>query len=168
MDQFAREIGFEIDAFPLDYNLDYLPKVVTELGHFKIPDMGWAYAIGAVTSPDPTDLWVWRYYSKAGITSGQLGLGSPNGPVADSEIDRLVESAKGEFDSEKRREIIHDLQRYASSVIYNVPQPGTSDTFKLTWPRLRNFLGYQGDSRVNMYDMWGLHTMYLDESLPQG
>ena len=167
MDQFARDIGFEIEAFPLDYNLDYLPKVVTQLGHFKIPDMGWAYAIGAVTSPDPTDLWVWRYYSKAGVTSGQLGLGSPGGPAGgsgDAEIDRMVESAKGEFDSEKRREIIHDLQRYASSVIYNVPQPGTADEFKLAWPRLRNFLGYQGDSRVAMYDMHGLHTMWLDSS----
>ncbi len=56
MDQFAREIGFDIEDFPLDYNLDYLPKVVTQQGHFKIPGMGWAYAIGAVTSPDPTDL----------------------------------------------------------------------------------------------------------------
>ena len=171
MDQFAREVGFEIEAFPLDYNLDYLPKVVTQLGHFKVPDMGWAYAIGAVTSPDPTDLWVWRYYSKAGATSGQLGLGSSGGPndgSGDSEIDRMVELAKGEFDPEKRLEIIHDLQRYASSVIYNVPQPGTADEFKLAWPRLRNFLGYQGDSRVAMYDMHGLHTMWLDQSLPQG
>jgi len=168
MDQFARDIGFEIDAYPLDYNLDYLPKVVTQLGHFKIEDMGWAYAIGAVTSPDPTDLWVWRYYSKAGVTSGQLGLGSDGGPAGgsgDAEIDRMVELAKGEFDSDKRKEIIHDLQRYASSVVYNVPQPGTSDTFKLAWPRLRNFLGYQGDSRVAMYDMHGLHTMWLDDSM---
>jgi ABC-type transport system substrate-binding protein len=168
MDQFARDIGFEIEAYPLDYNLDYLPKVVTQTGHFKIEDMGWAYAIGAVTSPDPTDLWVWRYYSKAGVTSGQLGLGTPGGPAGgsgDSEIDRMIEAAKGEFDANKRLEIIHDLQRYASSQIYNVPQPGTADGFRLAWPRLRNFLGYQNDSRVAMYDMHGLHTMWLDDSM---
>ncbi|HEU0073020.1 MAG TPA: ABC transporter substrate-binding protein, partial [Dehalococcoidia bacterium] len=97
MDQFAREIGFDIEAFPLDYNLDYLPKVVTKQGHFEVPDMGWAYAIGAVTSPDPTDLWVWRFYSKGGVTSGSIGLGTDGGPAADADIDRLTEAAIAEF-----------------------------------------------------------------------
>ena len=127
MDQFARDLGFEIDAFPLDYNTDYLPKVVTQQGHFKVPDMGWAYAIGAVTSPDPTDLFVWRYYSKAGVTSGQLGLGTPGGPAGgsgDADVDGLIEKAKGEFDADKRKEIIWDLQRMLSAQCYNVPQPG--------------------------------------------
>lgn len=172
MDQFARDIGFEIDAFPLDYNLDYLPKIVTQLGHFKVPDMGWAYAIGAVTSPDPTDLFVWRYYSKAGVTSGQLGLGTPGGPAGgsgDAEIDRMVELAKGEFDADKRKEILHDLQRYSSGVIYNVPQPGRASELKLGWPAVRNWMGEQGGSRVAMYDIDdGVYTWWLDTSKALG
>jgi ABC-type transport system substrate-binding protein len=61
LDNYGRELGFEIEAYPLDYNLDYLTKVVTEQGHFKIPNMGWAYAIGAVTSSDALDYYIWRY-----------------------------------------------------------------------------------------------------------
>lgn len=164
MDQFAREIGFEVEAFPLDYNLDYLPKVVTKLGHFEVPDMGWAYAIGAVTSPDPTDLWVWRYYSKGGVSSGQLGLGSDGGPPADAEIDSMVEKAIGEFDSEKRLQIIQDLQRLASAQIYNVPQPGQAAEFWLGAPQIRNFFVYQNDSRVVQQGLNGMHNLWYDES----
>jgi ABC-type transport system substrate-binding protein len=167
MDQFAREIGFEIEAFPLDYNLDYLPKIVTQQGHFKVENMGWAYAIGAVTSPDPTDLWVWRYYSKAGVTSGQLGLGTDGGPAGgggDAEIDRMVELAKGEFDSEKRKNIIWDLQRYASGKCYNVPQPGSAAEFWLAQPTVRNLWVYQNDSRTVQQGLHSLYNMWHDES----
>jgi ABC-type transport system substrate-binding protein len=168
MDQFAREIGFDIEAFPLDYNLDYLPKVVTKLGHFEIPDMGWAYAIGAVTSPDPTDLFVWRYYSKAGVTSGQLGFGGPDGSLGDGsgnpEVDALIESAKGEFDGDKRKEIIWDLQRMLSKQSYNVPQPGSAAEFWLTQPHIRNFWLNQGDSRTVQQGLHSLYTQWYDET----
>jgi ABC-type transport system substrate-binding protein len=167
MDQFARELGFEIDAFPLDYNTDYLPKIVTQQGHFQVPDMGWAYAIGAVTSPDPTDLFVWRYYSKAGITSGQLGLGTPGGPAGgsgDADVDSMIEKAKGEFDGDKRKQIIWDLQRSLSKTLYNVPQPGDAAEFWLGQPTIRNLWVYQGDSRTVQQGLHSLQSMWYDAS----
>jgi len=164
MDQFAREIGFELEAFPLDYNLDYLPKVVTKQGHFEVPDMGWAYAIGAVTSPDPTDLWVWRFYSKGGVTSGSIGLGTDGGPAADADIDRLTEAAIAEFDSEKRLEIIHDLQRVASGHAYAIAQPGRAAEFWLAQPSVRNFFVFQNDSRTVQQGLHSLYRMWHDET----
>jgi peptide/nickel transport system substrate-binding protein len=164
MDQFAREVGFDVEAFPLDYNLDYLPKVVTKQGHFEVPNMGWAYAIGAVTSPDPTDLWVWRFYSKGGVTSGSIGMGTPGGPAADAEIDSLTEAAIGEFDSEKRLEIIHDLQRHTSEQMYAVSQPGNAAGFWLAQPTIRNFYVYQNDSRVVQQGLHGMHKLWFDET----
>jgi ABC-type transport system substrate-binding protein len=164
MDQFAREVGFNVEAFPLDYNLDYLPKVVTKQGHFEVPNMGWAYAIGAVTSPDPTDLWVWRFYSKGGVTSGSIGMGTPGGPAADAEIDSLTEAAIGEFDPEKRLEIIQDLQRHASEQMYAVSQPGNAAGFWLAQPTIRNFYVYQNDSRVVQQGLHGMHKLWFDET----
>jgi ABC-type transport system substrate-binding protein len=143
MDSYARDLGFDVEAYPLDYNLDYLRKVVTEQGHFKIPDMGWAYAIGAVTSPDPTDFFIWRFYSKSGVTSGSLGDGAN-----DAKVDSLVEKAKAEFDVNARREVIHDLQRHLAEKQYNVARPGFADSFLLAWPAIENFATFQGDSRV--------------------
>jgi ABC-type transport system substrate-binding protein len=165
MDQFARDIGFDVQAYPLDYNLDYLPKVVTKQGHFEVPDMGWAYAIGAVTSPDPTDLFLWRYYSKAGVTSGSLGLGTPGGPPADAQVDMLVEQARGEFDSDSRKEIILDLQRMLSGSIYNVPQPGIADQFWLQQPAFRNFFVFQNDSRTVQLGLQSLQSLWYDPSM---
>jgi ABC-type transport system substrate-binding protein len=143
LDNYARELGFELDAYPLDYNLDYLRKVVTEQGHFQIPNMGWAYAIGAVTSPDATDYFIWRYYSKSGATSGSLGDGAH-----DPFVDALIEKAKAEFNATARREIIRDLQRDLAEKQYNVNRPGFGDTFLLAWPAIENFATFQGDSRV--------------------
>jgi ABC-type transport system substrate-binding protein len=129
--------------------------------------MGWAYAIGAVTSPDPTDLFVWRYYSKAGVTSGQLGLGTPGGPAGgsgDVDADGLIEKAKGEFDADKRKEIIWDLQRMLSAQCYNVPQPGSAAEFWLAQPTVRNLWVFQGDSRTVQQGLHSLYSMWHDES----
>jgi peptide/nickel transport system substrate-binding protein len=163
LDNYGRELGFEIDAYPLDYNLDYLPKVVTQQGYFKVPDMGWAYAIGAVTSPDPLDYYIWRFYSKSGATSGSLGDGAH-----DREVDAMIEEATAEFDVKKRMNIVHDLQRYLGEKQYTVTRPGFADNFLLAWPAIENFATFQGDSRVVGAGALGLHDAWFNTSKAHG
>jgi len=163
MDSYARDLGFDLEAYPLDYNLDYLRKVVTEQGHFKIPDMGWAYAIGAVTSPDATDFFIWRFYSKSGVTSGALGDGAN-----DSSVDSMIDKAKAEFNPQARREIIHDLQRHLGEKQYNVTRPGFADSFLLAWPAIENFATFQGDSRVVGAGALGLMQAWYNPAKAHG
>jgi ABC-type transport system substrate-binding protein len=163
LDNYGRELGFEIEAFPLDYNLDYLRKVVTEQGHFKVPNMGWAYAIGAVTSPDPLDYYIWRFHSESGATSGSLGDGAN-----DSEVDAMIDKAKGEFDVKKRTQIVHDLQRHLGEKQYTVARPGFADNFLLAWPAIENFATFQGDSRVVGAGALGLHEAWYNSAKTHG
>jgi ABC-type transport system substrate-binding protein len=162
MDQFARDIGLNIEALPLDYNLDYLPKYVTQQGKYT----GILYGIGAVSSPDATDYFVWRFYGKSGATSGALGHGGPNGSLGDQsgdvEVDALIEKAKAEFDGKKRNAILGDIQRLLAKQAYTVARPGFADSFQLAWPAIENFATFQGGSRVTLMGTSGLENYWFN------
>jgi ABC-type transport system substrate-binding protein len=168
LDNYARELGFDITNNPLDYNLDYLPKFITQQGQFE----GILYGVGAVTSDDITDYYLWRFYSKTGATSGQLGFGGPDGSLGDKsgdpEVDAMIEKAKGEFDLDSRMDIIHDLQRYLAPQQYCVMRPGFADQFHVGWPAVSNFTYWQDDSRLALDAQvpFSLMNAWFDETLP--
>jgi peptide/nickel transport system substrate-binding protein len=168
MDGYARELGLNIVNEQLDYNTGYLPNFVTKQGQFE----GILYGIGAVTSGDMTDYYLWRYYSETGATSGQLGFGGPDGSLGDGsgdpEADALILKATEEFDEEARVAIFHELQRYLTPKAYMVPRGGFADTFALAWPAISNFAFYQNDSRVNLDANLPFNpmSMWFDESQP--
>lgn len=170
MDGYARELGLNIVNTQLDYNTDYLPNFVTKQGQFE----GILYGIGAVTSGDMTDYYLWRYYSKTGATSGQLGYGGPDGSLGDGsgdpEADALIQRATQEFDAEARIEIFHELQRYLTGKAYMVPRPGFADTFALSWPAISSFGYFQNDSRVNLDASLPFNPMQMwyDDTKPHG
>jgi ABC-type transport system substrate-binding protein len=166
MDQYARDIGLDIESKAIDYNLDYLPNFVTKQGQFS----GMLYGIGAVTSQHPIDYYVWRFYSKSGPTSGSLGFGGPDGSrgdmSGDPEVDSLIEKGKAELDSNRLKAIVHDLQRYLAGQAYTVARPGFSDSFQLSWPAIRNFATFQGDSRNVLAGTHGIGNYWFDTSKP--
>jgi ABC-type transport system substrate-binding protein len=170
MDQFARDIGLKVNAVPLDYNIDYLTKIVTKQGKYEVPGLGWAYALGAVSSPDVVDYYVWRYYSKSGATSGALGYGGPDGSLGDLSgdpaVDSLIDKAKEEFDVKKRQAHVHDLQRVLAKQAYSVSQPGLADQFWLAWPAISNWGTFQGDSRVVLAAIPGIPRLWYDSTKP--
>jgi ABC-type transport system substrate-binding protein len=152
-----RALGLEVTSDPLDYNLGYLPNFVTKRGQHE----GILISLGAVTSPNPTDYYVWRYYSKSGATSGSIlgDLGSGDG-AGDPKVDDFIDKAKAEFDADKNASIIGDLQRYLAGLCYTVGSPGNSSEFDLAWPAVRNHQTYQQDSRsiTSFYYEWWLDT----------
>jgi peptide/nickel transport system substrate-binding protein len=167
LDGWAREVGFKLSAKPIDYNLEYLPQIVTQQGKFN----GWAYRFGATSSADPLDYFVWRYWSKSGPTSGSLGFGGPDGGLGDQsgdpEADRLIESALGEVDNNRRIAIIKDLQRHLAKQQYGVTRPGLASGFTLAWPALGNAQVFQGDSRGASAGAPGTpFTWWLDPEQP--
>jgi ABC-type transport system substrate-binding protein len=166
MDQFARDLGLKVTANPLDYNLDYLPKYVTQQGKFE----GILWGIGAVTSPDPTDYWLWRIYSKTGPTSGMLGVGGPDGSKGDQSgdpaVDALIDKAKAEFDGKKRTDIGADIQRLMAKQQYAVLRPGIADQFLMAQPFVQNFNVFQGDSRTVQLGVEGILHLWGDSTKP--
>ncbi len=159
MEAFNQEIGLKPKSEPLDYNLGYLPNLVTKRGQHE----GIGFTLGAVTSSDPVDYFVWRYYSKSGATSGaifgDIGSGAGEG---DPKVDDFVEKAKAELDAKKQVTILQDMQRYLAGMQYAVTSPGLATQFTLAWPAVRNYLTHQGDSRaINSF----YYTWWLDDTL---
>ncbi|HLF72442.1 MAG TPA: ABC transporter substrate-binding protein [Dehalococcoidia bacterium] len=162
MSQWLRDLGLKVNDKVLDYNIDYLAKYVTQQGKFE----GILYGIGAVTSPDPTDYWLWRIYSKTGPTSGQIGMGGTDGSKGDQSgdptVDAMVEKAKAEFDPTKRTSIGADIQRYLAKQAYFVSQPGFADNFLMAQQAIGNFNVFQGDSRIAQLGVEGMLHLWSD------
>ncbi len=155
IDGWCRDIGLKPKPTGLDYNIDYLTRFITEKGNYE----GILYRAGAVTSADAVDYFVWRYWSKAGPTSGALGM-DINGKgdnSGDPEVDTMIEKAAAEVDVKKQTAILGDLQRYLAKMQYSVSRPGTASGFDLAWPVVGNFRVFQGDSRAinnHYYTTW--------------
>jgi ABC-type transport system substrate-binding protein len=155
---FNNEIGLKPKSEPLDYNLGYLPNLVTKRGQHE----GIGFTLGAVTSADAVDYFVWRYYSKSGATSGAIfgDIGSGAG-AGDPKVDEFIDKAKAELDAKKQVTILQDLQRYLAGMQYAVTSPGLATQFTIAWPAVKNYLTYQGDSRsINSF----YHTWWLDDT----
>jgi ABC-type transport system substrate-binding protein len=155
IESFNQELGLKVSSDPLDYNLGYLPNYVTKRGQHE----GVLIALGAVTSPDPVDYFVWRYYSKSGATSGAIfgDIASGTGE-GDPKVDDFIDRAKLELDAKKQGAILADLQRYLAGMCYTVGSPGNATEFDLAWPAVRNHLTFQQDSRsiTSYYYEWWL------------
>ncbi|HLF78950.1 MAG TPA: ABC transporter substrate-binding protein [Dehalococcoidia bacterium] len=156
---FNREIGLKPESVPIDYNLKYLPDFVTKRGQHE----GVVFTLGAVSSPDPVDFYVWRYYSKSGATSGAVfgDIGSGDG-AGDPKVDELIEKAKAEFDAKKQGVILSDLQKYLAGMQYAISSPGLGTSFSLAWPCVQNYLTFQGDSRGAPNSVY--YTMWVDDT----
>jgi ABC-type transport system substrate-binding protein len=168
MDNFIRSLGLTVASQTIIYNKDYLPHYVTQKGQFS----GILYGIGATPSPDVTDYYVWKYYSKSGETSGALGYGGPDGSkgdgTGDPEVDGMIESARHELDNDKREQILGDLQRYLAKEQYAVSPPGVASEFVTAWPIVANYQVFQDDSRTVSFTIPGLMSYWLDTSKPPG
>jgi peptide/nickel transport system substrate-binding protein len=158
IESFNTEIGLKVSSDPMDYNLKYLPDYVTKRGQHE----GVAITLGAVSSPDAVDYFVWRYYSKAGVTSGAIfgDQGSGDG-AGDPKVDDLIDKAKAEFDAKKQASILAELQRYLAEKQYCIASPGAATRFTMAWPAVKNYLAFQGDSRA--IDAF-YYTWWLDEN----
>jgi ABC-type transport system substrate-binding protein len=158
IESFNQELGLKVSSDPIDYNLKYLPDYVTKRGQHE----GIVVTLGAVTSPDPVDYFVWRYHSKAGATSGAIfgDVGSGDG-AGDPKVDEMIDKAKAEFDQKKQAAILADLQKYLAEKQYCITSPGLGTQFTLAWPAVKNYMALQGDSRAidNFYYTW-----WLDEN----
>jgi ABC-type transport system substrate-binding protein len=152
---FASEVGFRSEPVGIDYNTEYLTKFVTSQGQHD----GILFRRGAISSPDALDIYLWRYYSKSGATSGSIGF-------EDAEVDALIDKAKGETSAEAYIATLHDLQRHLGKTQYCVPRPGLASSFQPAWPALANFSVFQNDSRGGTDANSGnwFYATWLDET----
>jgi peptide/nickel transport system substrate-binding protein len=149
IDEMVKDAGFRVTSVPIDYVTEY-PNYRDANGRFD----GWAHVSGAITANDGLGMLVWRY-SKAG-GAGYLGFDAAGtgDSSGDPQVDSMLGEAQREFDVDKRKSLVWDIQRYLGEKQYNVVKPGSSTIFTVAWPGLANFNVYRGDRRSGNYTWW--------------
>jgi ABC-type transport system substrate-binding protein len=84
------------------------------------------------SSQDPTAAAYFQYNSGGGYYQG-----------GDATLDDLTNKARAEFDDNKRKDLIHEVQRYHGSKFFN-NKLGTAGGFALNWPAIRNIAVHRG------------------------
>ena len=154
MDGFISNVGIRSTVSPLDYTNEYIPRFRDGKGRYQ----GWAHVGGAV-GDDPVGILASQYWSRSGVSSF-LGFSTSgrNDVSGDPKVDGLIEAARVERDTSKRKELIYDLQRHLAGAMYAVPAPGVGTALTVAWPCVANFRVFSG-ARLN-YGVW------IDESKP--
>ena len=59
-----------------------------------------------------------------------------------------------ERDTERRRTLVFDLQRYLAKAMYLIRPPGVASGFTMAWPCLGNFRVFRVSSQYQVYRLW--------------
>jgi peptide/nickel transport system substrate-binding protein len=85
---------------------------------------------------------------------------SGSSKAADSVVVSLIDRAKAEFDDDKRRELIRDLQRHEAEMAF-FPRIAGATGFTVTWPAVRNVNVWQSGTPSRPHA-----TIFIDPSKP--
>jgi ABC-type transport system substrate-binding protein len=155
MDGMLADLGIKINSNPLAYRDDYLP-LRDGRGQYE----GWAYkaTAGGATGGEPAGALANEYWSKSGVAFHGFDARGRADQSGDPQVDAIIEKARVERDTEKRRQLVYDLQRYLAKPWYVLPSPGLGTEFTLAWPCVGNFRVFEG-ARLS-YGLW------VDDSKP--
>ena len=143
----------------IDYTSQYLTNYRDANGKFD----GYLYRAGGSSATDAAAYFSVLFHSKYGgpgfLGFDAAGKGDFSGDPA---LEDMLNKARIEMDSDKRRGLVHDMQRYLAKAMYAIPhEPGDATIFYLTWPALQNFQVFQGDRRGATA---AVHSWWIDET----
>jgi len=147
------EAGFRFTQNLIDYQTEFIPQYRDVKGNFE----GIGYRSGPpATSADPVGQYTFFYYSKAGSSFYGFDAAGKGDNSGDPFVDDSIKKAQQEFDTEKRRALVHGLDKHLAQKMYAVNGLGGASGFSFAWPAVQNYRAYRGGSantnRVeNMY-----------------
>jgi peptide/nickel transport system substrate-binding protein len=155
------EIGIKHNNNPQDYAAEFGPKYRDSRGQFD----GISTKLGPPPpSADPVGRLAFDYYSKGGAGFYGFDAAGKGDGSGDPGVDSQFEKAYAEFDTEKRKGIVQDLQRHLAQKQYAVRWPGGKSSFGLIWPAVQNYLVWRGGDP----NTWRIESSYwwLDQTKP--
>jgi peptide/nickel transport system substrate-binding protein len=149
-DGMIAEAGITIRQNKLDYLKDYVPNFRDGHGQFE----GWGYmsTAGGVTGGTALGALAIEYWSKGGNAFHGFGASGKNDQSGDPQVEAMIEKARVEQDTERRRALVFDIQRYLAKAMYSISAPGAAQGLAVAWPALGNYRVWQGIS--NNYRWW--------------
>ena len=152
-DGFLRDLGINVKINPIHYQREYQPNYRDGRGQFT----GWGYvaAVGGHGGSAIGRLAI-EYWSKGGGAFKGFSVNGQNDQSGDPQVDAMVVKGRVEQDTEKRKAIVNDLQRYLAKSMYAIPGPGYGTGLTAAWPCLANWRVWQG-ARPN-------HKIWTDQT----
>lgn len=154
--EMMKQLGLDLDVKVDDYNKVYFPEVFTK-GNFK----GMVYGLES-DFPD-VDGRIYNMFHPEGIRNHSK-INMPGGTLFQDggKLTAMVEAQRTEVDEAKRKQVIGDIQRYASDQMIYVPGViGGYSTFALGWPWVRNTRAYRSVTYAAPMEAWAHY--WLDE-----
>src|SRR5207248_2609491 len=136
LDSFANEVGFKTTRNVVEIAIGY-PKYRDAKGQFE----GWLAKAGTSGEGpyDATARLAYFFYTKSGINFLGFSTNGRSEGAGDPEVESAIEKAQVEYDSERRKAIVQDLQRYLAKKQYGVFWRGGTSGFSLAWPVVGNY-----------------------------
>jgi ABC-type transport system substrate-binding protein len=150
---FANEVGLKMVTTPVNFNTDWRPKIATAMGDFEgisfRPD-----ATGGL--PHPVEFMYAGFHHEAGGDYTGFFSSDSSFQKGDPRLDDILSKARREFDVKKQQAGIQEMQRIVADEMYIVRMPGSSNSFTMSWPIVRNQQVWDGDTT--------LRNMWLDDT----
>jgi ABC-type transport system substrate-binding protein len=135
MEASAQEAGFRFHTIHPAGNAEWNNNYRDAQGNYD----GVAYRSFALDTAEAVERLVAYFNSSPGnpyfTGFDAAGKGDFSG---DKEIEAMVMKARGEFDTERRRQTVFEVQRLAGKRQYILNFPGTATLFLVTWPAVKN------------------------------
>ena len=159
LDGMVADIGIKATVGPLDYATQYIPIYRDGSGQYE----GWSYH--SISGANPGSLSAVRgtadmYWPKSGVTFKGFSGSGKNDKSGDPALTSMIEKARLEPDTEKRRTLLADIQRHLAKAMWGLLQPGAATGFRMAWPALGNYGVWQGSTQ------WDHNQVWLDQTKP--
>ncbi len=163
-----QEAGIRLKTHTTDYESEHLP--VYSVGNlFK----GISASIASPTSHPILHLT--QEFSRVGAPSLRGVGGQPEpgyvegqpGPGIDPKLNEMAAKVRRELDHKKQVELVQDYQRYLADKMYDIPMPGYSFAYSLTWPFVKNLGVYSSWVATASSPQEGSSYLWLDRTHPK-
>jgi peptide/nickel transport system substrate-binding protein len=151
------ELGIGTKVNPVDYQKEYIPRFRDGKGQYE----GIAFVTTAGgTGVGPVGTLSNQYWNKGGVAFHGFSTSGQNDQSGDPKVNEMIVKARGELDTEKRRTMVNDIQKYLAEKIYSVMLPGVATGFTMGWPAVGNYRVYRG------FQVWDQFRLFLDDTKP--
>ena len=145
----------KLRANPVDFSTVFLPRYVINSPRRDFEGKG-GMAMPNIPDQPEVDTMLGQFYSpRGGIYRFESDF--PN----DARWDSLIQAQRTEFDENRRRVLLHDLQRFAAAKAYTIHRPGWALGFGLMQPWVMNTGVYY--YRLNLTGTGVVLHQWLDE-----
>lgn len=137
----TREAGFRFKTVNPEFNTEWATKYRDAIGNFP----GIAYRNAGVAGEDPVEL-LWKEFNS--VQGNLIFTGfDPDGKgtfKGDPTLEDMIRKGRSEVDTEKRKAVVYETQRYLGKKLYTMRLGGQSSRFSLAWPALMNARVWRG------------------------